>query len=57
VNPIYYFQTLIENQFMAVFDNNVGAQDFIIQEDVDGGLSVSHVKTTGRTDKFFFLPM
>jgi len=42
---------------MAVFDNNVGAQDFIIQEDVDGGLSVSHVKTTGRTDKFFFLPM
>lgn len=31
-HPIYYFQTLVKNQYMAVFDNNIGAQDYIISK-------------------------
>jgi alpha-glucosidase (family GH31 glycosyl hydrolase) len=47
---------------VAVFENNPAAQDFNIQEaisptKVKEGLFISHIKTTGRTDKFFFLPM
>lgn len=47
---------------MAVFENNPSPQDFNIQEAISDkkvkeGLFVSHIKTTGRTDKFFFLPM
>jgi len=43
---------------MAVFDNNAGAQDFIIDEaENPKGLFINHVKTTGQTDRFFFLPM
>jgi len=43
---------------MAVFDNNAGAQDFIIDEaENPNGLFINHVKTTGQTDRFFFLPM
>ena len=55
--PIYYFQTKEKNQFMAVFDNNVGAQDFIISKADVKELNITHVKTSGSTEKYFFLPM
>ena len=42
---------------MAVFDNNAAAQDFIIQQDDEIGYNINHIKITGQTDKFFFLPM
>ena len=44
---------------MAVFENNPSAQDFNIQTAINAkdGLMMSHIKTSGRTDKFFFLPM
>lgn len=44
---------------MAVFENNPAPQDFTLAktDDEKEGYLISHIKTSGRTDKFFFLPM
>ena len=43
-------------KFMTVFDNNVGAQDYIIKT-VEQGKEITHIKTSGVTDLFFILPL
>ena len=57
VHPIYYTRMTLkgmENQFIAVFDNNAGAQDFI--KDSSNGLKMTHIKTSGFTERFLVLP-
>lgn len=56
-HPIYYFQTIDKQQFMAVMDNNVGAQDYIISQPNVKELEITSIKTSGLTEKYFFLPM
>lgn len=59
-HPVYYTQVNnkgFENQFMCVFDNNAGAQDYIITKPETGGRAMTHVKTSGITDKYIILPM
>ena len=53
-HPIYYTQMKTSNQFFAVFDNNAGAQDFIIQSDPQG-MKITHIKTSGVTDLFILM--
>jgi len=53
-HPVYFTQMQSSNEFFAVFDNNAGAQDFIIEK-ADKKMRITHVKTSGVTDMIFIL--
>mmetsp|Transcript_41978 Transcript_41978/g.48617 ORF Transcript_41978/g.48617 Transcript_41978/m.48617 type:complete len:1282 (-) Transcript_41978:599-4444(-) len=53
-HPVYFSQMKSSNQFFAVFDNNAGAQDVIIERDPNG-MKLTHIKTSGVTDLLIIL--
>ena len=53
-HPVYFSKLKNSTKFFAVFDNNVGAQDFIIESN-DTGKIVTHIKSSGITDMFIIL--
>lgn len=53
-HPVYFSKMKTNNDFFAVFDNNAGAQDFIIESDKNGK-KITHIQTSGMTDMFIIL--
>lgn len=53
-HPVFFTQmSSSPTQFFAVFDNNAGAQDFIISK--GSSYSITQIKTSGITDQFIIL--
>ena len=53
-HPVYFSKLKSGNDFFAVFENNAGAQDFIL-ESTSSGKKITHIKTSGVTDMFVIL--
>lgn len=53
-HPVYFTQLKSNNQFIGVFDHNVGAQDYILKQN-DDGIVMTQIKTSGVTDQFIML--
>jgi alpha-glucosidase (family GH31 glycosyl hydrolase) len=54
-HPVYFTQTSAKDAFYAVFDHNVGAQDFIIRKATGGQYEITHIKTSGIQDQFIIM--
>jgi alpha-glucosidase (family GH31 glycosyl hydrolase) len=52
-HPVYFTQLKTGNNFFAVFDNNAGAQDYIIESNPNG-MRMTQIKTSGLTDMYVF---
>ena len=53
-HPVFFSKLKSDNDFFAVFENNAGAQDFIL-ESTSNGKKITHIKTSGITDMFIIL--
>ena len=53
-HPVYFTHTSDNNHFFAVFDHNVGAQDYIIKKE-SKKYAITQIKTSGKTDQFIIL--
>ena len=53
-HPVYFSKLKNSHEFFAVFENNAGAQDFILESDTQGK-TVTQIKSSGITDTFIIL--
>ena len=53
-HPIYFSHTSDNNLYFAVFDHNVGAQDYLIRK-VNKKYEITSIKTSGITDQYILL--